>query len=388
MLLALTLLLAIAVGVAVWLIWFPPWASIPAGPAPIQYDTPTQLASVSVPGHPNSLAWSADDAYLAAGTWGTSPSNVFVVNVVKASVATTVKVQGFVQALAFSPNGKWLAVAATESLSGGAAPAELVVFDVPAFTAKFKAKAGGPKNGFIDLAWAADSKALYATDDPGDSESKPSVRRWTLPAFAEQSAIRAPQTGQYGALAVSPDGRTLAVGDEPGTAAPLVIRLFDLGNGAQRSSFQVDLPVDRLGFTPDGKAVGIIATQLSWWDVTTGRPAKPEPARFKVPPASLYRAPHHGDNLPAVSPDASMQALGYETHSRLIGETLVEPANKYGAFVRVTKGATGQTWTWRVGDSRGVSDSPAVAFSPDGTRLAGTINQGSGGSIRIWAVPK
>ena len=51
---------------------------------PNQDDTPTQLASVSVPGPPNSLAWSADGSYLAGGTWGlaatgeTGPGEVYV----------------------------------------------------------------------------------------------------------------------------------------------------------------------------------------------------------------------------------------------------------------------------------------------------------------------
>src|SRR5215208_6664801 len=57
---------------------------------PKQYDTPTQLASVSLPlpSGPNSLAWSADGSYVAAGTSG-PPGEVFVVDVVKASVLTT-----------------------------------------------------------------------------------------------------------------------------------------------------------------------------------------------------------------------------------------------------------------------------------------------------------
>jgi hypothetical protein len=38
------------------------------------------------------------------------------------------------------------------------------VFDVPAFTARFTAKAGGTKTGFIGLAWAPNSKALYAIE--------------------------------------------------------------------------------------------------------------------------------------------------------------------------------------------------------------------------------
>jgi hypothetical protein len=55
----------------------------------------------------------------------------------------------------------------------------------------------------------------------------------------------------------------------------------------------------------------------------------------------------------------------------------------------MTHGATARTWTWRVGDqTQGYADVPAVAFSPDGTKLAVTVKQWDGGSILIWAVPK
>ena len=68
---------------------------------------------------------------------------------------------------------------------------ELVVFDVPAFTARFTAKAGSPENGFIDLAWAADSKSLHAIDGPADyAQGKPAVRRWAVPAAGSSSARR------------------------------------------------------------------------------------------------------------------------------------------------------------------------------------------------------
>ena len=70
--------------------------------------------------------------------------------------------------------------------------ASLVVFDVPAFTARFTAKASKPDSGFVDLAWAADSKVLYAIDSLGDTGE---VRRWEVPAFTEQPAISDLQTG-------------------------------------------------------------------------------------------------------------------------------------------------------------------------------------------------
>jgi WD40 repeat protein len=361
--------------------------------APTGGGTPTQLASVSVPGQPNSLAWSADGSYLAAGTWGTaagepSSGEVFVVDVAKASVTATLKATGWVEGLAFSPDGKWLAVATRQSIPPGTAPAELVVFDIPAFTPKLTAKAGGSEARFFDLAWAADSKALLAIDGPADFvEGNPEIRRWNVPALTEQPAIRVPQTIR--ALAVSADGRTLAVAEKTAANARL-IRLFDLGKGIEQASFKVgdDNGAPRLGFTSDGKAVGVFdghRLSLSWWEVVTdvvvGRPAEPNPARFATQPAGLSDDPSHS----SLSPDGSRLARGYEKHRGFGDLGWDNRAKEFGAFIDVTEIAPAKTRTWRVGE---VAYAPAVAFSPDGTRLAGTVGQPSGAAILIWAVPK
>jgi WD40 repeat protein len=307
----LPLLLVAVLGLlALWGIW--------SFFAPPRDETPTQLASIPVPDQPNSLAWSADGGYLAAGALASEPGlgEVLVVDVPQASVATTLKATGWLQGLAFSPDGKWLAVACRQSAPPFPAPAELVVFDVPAFTPKLTARAGGAETGFIDLAWSADSQALHAIEGPadfvkGDSE----IRRWDVPAFTEQPAIRVPQTLR--GLAVSPDGRTLAVAEKAASNARL-IRLFDLGRGKEQASFKIgdDNGTPRLGFTPDGKAVGVYdghLLALSWWEVVTGRPTEPNPARFAIQPAGLGGDP----SQTSLSPDGSRLARGYERHRGL-----------------------------------------------------------------------
>jgi len=118
---------------AIWLIFVPLFVvavlgllglwgirSFLAGPKPIPNDTPTQLANVSIPHWPSALACSADGAYLAAGAWGwgdaneePDPSELYVVDVAKVNVAATLRAPGVVHGLAFSPDGKWLAVAIT-----------------------------------------------------------------------------------------------------------------------------------------------------------------------------------------------------------------------------------------------------------------------------------
>jgi hypothetical protein len=197
--------------------------------------------------------------------------------------------------------------------------------------------------------------------------------------------VRALQLKGDAALAVSPDGHTLALSFGEGEMNKSLVRLFDLGKGAERSIRSGDpFWPPRLGFTADGKAIGVFDTnRLSWWDVATDRPAEPRAARFAVQPAGLsdHRA------RAAVSPDGGWVAQGYDRHRGLGDLGWDNRDEEFGGFVKVTESATAKTQTWRV--SRAQEPPGAVAFSPDGTRLAGTVRQPSAGaSILIWAVPK
>lgn len=382
------LLVAVLGLLMVWSVWSF-LAEFWGGNSTVRYDTPTQLASVPVPSQPNSLAWSADGSYIAAGTWGLStgqigPGEVYIVDVATSSVRTTLRGKSWVEGLAFSPDGKWLAVAARPSAPAGGEPAELVVFDVPAFAPKFTAKTGSPETGFIDLVWAADGKSLHAIDGPVDNaQGKAAVRGWDVPAFTERPVVRTLPLQGPASLAVSPDGRTLALAATGSATNTFLVRLFDPG-GAERS-FRAGDPYQppRLGFTADGKLVEVFDTnRLSWWDAATGAAAEPRGARWAVPPAGLsgHRA------RAAVSPDGAWVAHGSERH-RGFGDLGWDNREKeFGGFVQVTKSATTKTQTWRV---TGAPDAPGVAFALDGSRLAGTVSQpGGAGSVVIWAVPR
>jgi len=352
----------------------------------MKLDQPNQLTEVLVPHRPSCLAWSADGVYLAAGAWGWQPveekattSEILVVDVARASVTTTLKVSASVSGLAFSPDGKRLVVGTSPSSYAGDAPAELVVFDVPGFTRKLTAKPGGTKTGFVDFAWSADGKTLCAIEGSVSDDEKSQVRRWAVPAFEEQPAIRTPQSGKYLSLAVTPDGSTLAVADNS-----KVLRLVDLKSGGERPSMKLARGSDRLGFTADGKSVAVIdAGVLSWYEAETGKPAKPNPARVAIQPAGLS---DHSRSGYAVSPDGSKQLRASEQHPTIVFQK--ESMTQHGGFIHIADNASGKTLNWRVGEAKGAVDRPVLAVSADGTKLAGTARRAGGEAIVIWSMPK
>lgn len=351
-----------------------------------KFETPAPLTTIPTPLRPGSLAWSADGNYLAGGTWGlstgeTDSGEVYVIDIANASIVATLKATTWVECLAFSPDGKWLAVGTRPPAPAGAASAALIIFDVPAFTAKHTANVNSEKNGFIDISWTADSKSIHAIEGPVDNaQGTSAIRHWDAPTFAERQGANAPKVNRPVAISVSPDGRDLAIAEESAAANAQLIRVIDLASGADRTSFRAGLQSRtlRLGFTADGKAVGVFDTEkLSWWDSGAGKSVQPGGARFAVQPAGLS----HPRSYDVMSPDGRWKAQGHERH-RGLGDLGWDNRDKeYGAFIQLTQSATGATRNWRVGDS---SEAPAVAFSPDGTKLAGTVKQG----ILIWAVPK
>jgi hypothetical protein len=371
-LLTMTTLVAIAIGVAVWLIWFRP-----AGPAPIQHDAPMPLARVDLPKVAERLEWSADGKYLAAA----GSSEIFIVDVGQEAVTARVQALNTVNVLAFSPDGKWLAAAAESLGPDQKAPAaELVVFDIPAFTAKFTAKAFRPKNAFTDLAWSADSKFLHAIDGQDAMGGKQDFRHWDVATFTEQPLIKIdkPQNADYKALAASPDGLTIAIAERT-ELGHLLIRILNLAKGTEVAAFKVAETVDapRLGYTADGKAIGVFnGITLSWWNPVTGQSANPDQARFSIRPPNYL-----------LSTDGNIRVRAFRKNRLFsdIGALWDGREKEFGAFVELTQSNPQKTWEWRIGPG----SNTAVALSSDGTKLAGVEEHPpNGGSVVLWAMPK
>jgi dipeptidyl aminopeptidase/acylaminoacyl peptidase len=351
-----------------------------------QRDGPTAIAKVSLPKKVHMLAWSEDGKYIAAagssGAVGDMPrsSEVFIVDIGKEAIAAKLETLSLVKVLAFSPDGKWLAVTAERwGADQKVIAAELVVFEVTSFTAKLKAQAIVPKNAFTDVAWSGDSKVLHAIDGQEAREGKQEVRRWDIVAFTEQPAIEIdkPQDISYKALAASPDGLTLAIAEQT-ELNHLLIRIFNLAKGKEIAAFKIAETVDspRLGYTADGKAVGVLnSTILSWWNPATGQSVDPAQARFSIRPP----------NYP-LSPDGNIRVRAFSKNRLFsdIGGLLDGRDKDYGTFVELTRNNPPKTWEWRIGPG----STPAVALSPDGTKVVGVEELPNGGAIVLWPMPK
>ena len=251
--------------------------------------------------------------------------------------------------VAFSPDGKWLAVGTCASVASvGDEAGELAIFDVPAFMPKFTAKSSGAKVGFVDITWSTDGNAFYAVEgsEPRD-EAKSQVRRWAMPAFTEQPVIRAPK-GKYSALAVSADGTTLAVAEDRG-----LVRLFDVAKGTERTSFPIEKTPGlgwRLAFSADGKAIGLFDQgRPFWFDTATDKPANPKTARVAIQPAGLS---HPWCSRYAISPDFSRKIWGMNGTRHSSFRKHRRPTTVRSSTLRTTRPAKPGNGAWAIRETR------------------------------------
>ncbi|GAA1957425.1 hypothetical protein GCM10009738_34420 [Kitasatospora viridis] len=290
---------------------------------------------------------------------------------------------GRVLALAFSPDGTFLAAGAADAstylwqLGTGSPPDRLT----------------GARKAVKSVVFTPDGRTLAAAGDDG------TAHLWNLPATGppEPLATLDGPTGEIFALAVSPDGRTLAAG----TAADHAVYLWNIADPAHPGTLGAPLTgpaswINTVAFSPDGSTLTAGSSDtLSWqWDLASRRliATLPHPAPVT---AAVYRDAHTlqtlaGDGVlrtwdvpgPALA-DSAQQVFSVSFNAsgtRLLAAAgdasltlwnTADPAHPTRAAAPVT------------GQGPGAPLAGASALTPDGTtELAGTTD----GSVRCWDV--
>lgn len=380
----LGMVLACGLGVG----WMVMWLS---GTFEPDQSPPKAAVVMNLPADPRVLTWSPDGTKVACGVWGGVPPHtggaehqgaVYIVDVTAQKVVHQTTLDNYVQTLAWSPDGRHLAVGTSASVLDLAptAPAKLSVFDADTFVVKLSATAttNAPSFGFIDLAWSPDGRHLYAIEgsDVGGVLGG-TLRRWERAGW-EEKPLKQSAT-PFTAVAISPDGSRLA---GVGRAGPgdRFVHLLD-ADGAETGKLTVDMSHQgRVGFSADGKLVGVSdgLKPPKWYDPAVGAKVEPTALRWATKPAAV-------NNIGGVDfdPTFTREARG-ERRNRPFG-MLFGGDKDLGSFLTIAPLPSGTSTCWRLHDSSGPNSTPVPVFSPDGSRLA--VSTG-GGELRVWDVGK
>jgi Tol biopolymer transport system component len=221
------------------------------------------------------------------------------------------------------------------------------------------------------------------------------LRCWDATSGQERLTLKAPK-GVFQAVAVSPDGRTIATG---GTAGKDVgeIRLWDAATEADRGVLHGHVgEVIALGFAPDGRTLASAGSKdnaVKLWDLAERREVWTFAGHTKRVNAVAFTP--DGRTLATASRDGTLRLLdaasGEERRSftgdgrdvRALafsadGQTLAAASGDLARLWDVPTGAEGAIFK---GHKNQVT---AVAFSPNGKTLA---TAGWEGSVKLWDVP-
>lgn len=260
-------LAAVGAGVGLWLSSSSPshFAAAPrpssSSTGPLKVDTCARTASgSSAPAHIGSIttgaaekdfvdvAFSPDCQVVAAGGNGI----VHEWDMVTGNRITTLPVAPGNAALidAFTPNGKTLAVA------GGNGNTTLWNATTGDLEARFPSD---PSGGTYCLVISPDGTEIFTGGSTGV------VGIWGVNTHQSEGTI--PTGVAIGAMALSPDGKLLAVAGYDG-----IIRIYDTASRTRVATLHGDEGhIWSMAFSPDGSTLAAGSNVLQWWDVTTGK---------------------------------------------------------------------------------------------------------------------